>query len=39
VLRLSGWDAFTLLGISDALLERVGEADSAVQEDPAPYAV
>jgi hypothetical protein len=33
VLRLSGWDAFTLLGVSDALLERVGEADAAVQED------
>ena len=33
LLRLSGWDAFTLLGVSDALLERAGDADPAVQED------
>jgi hypothetical protein len=33
VLRLSGWDAFTLLGVADALREHVAEADEAVQED------
>jgi hypothetical protein len=32
-LRLSGWDAFMLLGVSNALLERAGSADAAVQED------
>lgn len=33
LLRLSGWDAFTLLGVTDALLEQVADADPAVQED------
>ncbi len=33
MLRLSSWDAYTLLGVADALLERVGNADAAVQED------
>jgi hypothetical protein len=33
VLRLSNWDAFTLLGVSDALLENLRDADPAVQED------
>ncbi len=33
LLRLSGWDAFTLLGVADALLEQVADADAAVQED------
>jgi tetratricopeptide (TPR) repeat protein len=33
VLRLSAWDSFMLLGISDALLERIGEADGATRED------
>jgi hypothetical protein len=33
VLRLSGWDAFTLLGVSEALLENLKDADAAVQED------
>jgi tetratricopeptide (TPR) repeat protein len=33
LLRLSGWDAFTLLGVVDPLLERVAGADAAVQED------
>jgi hypothetical protein len=33
LLRLSLWDSFTLLGISDALLERLPEADGAVRED------
>jgi len=33
LLRLGGWDAFTLLGVTDALLERVADADAAVQED------
>jgi hypothetical protein len=33
LLRLSHWDSFTLLGVSDALLERLPEADAAVRED------
>jgi hypothetical protein len=33
VLRLSRWDAFTLLGIADSLRGSVGDADPAVQED------
>jgi hypothetical protein len=33
LLRLSGWDAFTLLGVVDALRERIADADAAVQED------
>ena len=33
LLRLSGWDAFTLLGVIEALVEKVGEADAAAQED------
>ena len=33
VLRLSRWDAFTLLGIAHSLQGSVGEADPAVQED------
>ena len=33
LLRLSGWDAFTLLGVVDALRERAAAADPAAQED------
>jgi hypothetical protein len=33
LLRLSGWDAFTLLGVVDALRELAADADPAVQED------
>jgi hypothetical protein len=33
VLRLSGWDAFTLLGVADALRDQAAKADEAVQED------
>jgi hypothetical protein len=33
VLRLSRWDAFTLLGIAHSLRGSVGDADPAVQED------
>lgn len=33
LLRLSGWDAFTLLGVTEALVEKVGDADAAAQED------
>jgi hypothetical protein len=33
LLRLSGWDAFTLLGVADALRECAGDADPAAQED------
>jgi hypothetical protein len=33
LLRLSGWDTFTLLGVVDALVDRVADADAAVQED------
>jgi hypothetical protein len=33
LLRLSGWDAFTLHGVLEALVEKVREADAAVQED------
>jgi hypothetical protein len=33
LLRLSGWDAFTLLGISDALLDGLPGASAAVRED------
>jgi hypothetical protein len=33
VLRLSGWDAFTLLGVTEALVEKVGSADAAALED------
>jgi hypothetical protein len=32
-LRLSGWDAFTLLGLVEPLVEKVGDADAAVIED------
>jgi tetratricopeptide (TPR) repeat protein len=33
LLRLSGWDAFTLLGVTEALVEKVRQADAPVQED------
>jgi hypothetical protein len=33
LLRLSGWDAFTLLGVAGALREHAADADPAVQED------
>jgi hypothetical protein len=33
LLRLTGWDAFTLLGVTEALVEKVGDADAAAQED------
>jgi hypothetical protein len=33
LLRLSGWDAFTLLGVIEVLVEKVGDAGAAVQED------
>jgi tetratricopeptide (TPR) repeat protein len=33
VLRLSRWDAFTLLGVAHSLRGSVGDADPAVQED------
>ena len=33
LLRLSGWDAFTLLGIAHSLTGSVGDADPTVQED------
>jgi tetratricopeptide (TPR) repeat protein len=33
LLRLSGWDAFTLLGVTEALADKVREADAAAQED------
>ena len=32
-LRLSGWDAFTLHGVADALRDQAGDADPAAQED------
>ena len=32
-LRLSGWDAFTLHGVADALRAQAGDADPAAQED------
>jgi hypothetical protein len=33
LLRLSGWDAFTLLGVAGALREQAAEADPAAQDD------
>ena len=33
LLRLSGWDAFTLLGVVGALREHAADADPAAQED------
>ncbi len=33
LLRLSGWDAFTLLGVAAALRAHAAEADPAAQED------
>ena len=33
LLRLSHWDAFTLLGVTEALVEKVRDVDAAVQED------
>jgi tetratricopeptide (TPR) repeat protein len=33
LLRHSGWDAFTLLGVAGALREQAAEADPAAQED------
>ena len=33
LLRLSGWDAFTLLGVAGALREQAADADPAAQED------
>jgi tetratricopeptide (TPR) repeat protein len=33
LLRLSNWDAFTLLGISDALLDALPKAGAAERED------
>jgi tetratricopeptide (TPR) repeat protein len=33
LLRLSHWDAFTLLGLTEALVEKAPDADAATQED------
>lgn len=33
LLRLSGWDAFTLLGLAPALREQAAEADPAAQDE------
>jgi putative S-adenosyl-L-methionine-dependent methyltransferase len=33
LLRLSHWDAFTLHGLTEALVEKAPQADAAVQED------
>jgi hypothetical protein len=33
LLRLSGWDAFTLLGVAGVLREQAAEADPAAQDD------
>ncbi len=33
LLRLSHWDAFTLHGVTEALVEKAPQADAAVQED------
>lgn len=33
LLRLTGWDAFTLLSVAEALRERLADADEAVVED------
>jgi tetratricopeptide (TPR) repeat protein len=33
VLRVTGWDSFTLLGVSDALIEAIAAADVPTRED------